>query len=109
MNRSEKIMLSHKLWVRNGVRAWLRAIRGDRRQYACDEARYYVDSYPPGYREGEPNQVLPVMRFTWSLAPALRWAYQQRKKGWTATIYDNQNDEVVLHARMAKWQLSLSA
>jgi hypothetical protein len=98
MTKCEKIMLSQMVarigWCRN-VSEWLHNKRAEDRQYTCDEATYYVEARHPSYREDRPNFYCPVCFFTWSLARAKRWAYEQRKKGWKASIYINMTDEPV--------------
>ena len=102
MNRSEKIMLSHRQWLRGSEEEWLKCMRWDRDQYNYDEAPYYVDSYNPQVSCSR------MVQYTWSLAHALRLAYQERKCGRKAVIINNQTDETVLHTRMAKWALSMA-
>ncbi len=98
MTKCEKIMLSQMVarlgWCRN-VSEWLHNKRAEDRQYTCDEATYYAEARHPEYREDKPNFFVPVIFFTWSLARAKRWAYEQRKKGWKASIYINETDEIV--------------
>lgn len=98
MNACEKIMVSHRPeWTKfewtDGE--YVRQIRAERHQYACDEAPYYVESVHPLYRKDRPMFYVPHCYFVWSLPQALRRAYMERKRGWKATIYDNMTDEPI--------------
>lgn len=98
MTRMERIMISRRPeWTKAEWtdREYVRQLRAERNQYTCDEATYYVEARHPSYREDRPNFYCPVCFFTWSLARAKRWAYEQRKKGWKASIYINMTDEPV--------------
>lgn len=98
MTKCERIMLSNRPdWSRQRMSdaEWLHFKRAEDRQYTCDEALYYVESRHPLYREDRPNFYCPVCFFTWSLARAKRRAYEERKRGWSATIYNNQTDGVI--------------
>ena len=96
MTKCERIMLSNRpAWARLSDAEWLHRKRTEERQYTCDEATYYVESIHPLYREDRPNFYCPVCYFTWSLAAAKKRAYMERKKGWKATIYNNQTDEII--------------
>lgn len=104
MTKCEKIMVRSMQERGLSVREELRLIRGDRKNYVCDEATYYVESRHPYYREDRPNFYVPVIMFTWSLARAMRRAYEERKRGWKATIHNNMTDEVINPKTMSLWQ-----